>query len=169
MDFLFAKPTHIPGFVTVAVNQTSDPLDPLARGGLRALCPEETRHALVFAIKRDIDQNRPVDKWRRVLLSTPVQFQAVDDVDMVWVATGLREKVGALYETVYYSNVQRVFQIMALRQRQERLTGKRTAVSEVCVVRRGGQQGLCRLVDVRLGIRPEDPPAAQPCRRGGFF
>ena len=128
---MFTKPHHVPGFVTIAVNKTSDPLDPLARGGLRALCPEETRHALVFAIKRDMDRNLPVDDWLRVVLSSPVQFQAVDEVDMVWVATGLREKVGALYETVYYSNVQRVFQIMALRQRQEKLTGKRITVSEV--------------------------------------
>ena len=131
MDFLFAKPNHVPGFVTVAVNETSDPLDPMANGGLRALCPEETRHALVLAIKRDMDLNLPVDDWLRVVLSSPVHFQAVDAMDMVWVATGLREKVGALYETVYYSNVQRVFQIMALRQRQDKLTGKRTTVSEV--------------------------------------
>lgn len=130
-DYLFAKPNHAPGFVTVAVNPSSDPLNPLARGGLHAICPEETRHAMVLAIKRDIDRNLPVDGWLRVVLSTPVQFLAVDEASATWVAMGLREKTGALFEVVYLSNVQRIFQIFALKSRQEKLTGKRFTVVEV--------------------------------------
>ena len=131
MEYLFSKPKHAPGFFTVAVNRLSDPRDPLARGGLRALCPEETRHAMVLAIKRDIDLRLPVEEWRRVVLSSPVQFEAVDEADEVWVASVIREKVGALFEVVYYSNVQRIFQIMALKSRQEMSTGKRVTAAEV--------------------------------------
>lgn len=95
------------------------------------MCPEETRHAMLFAIKRDIQLKLPVDEWVRVVLSSPVQFEAVSEVDEIWVASSIREKVGAQYEVVYYSNVQRVFQIMALKSRQEKLTGKRVTVAEV--------------------------------------
>jgi len=131
MDFLFSTPKHAPGLFTVAVNQSSNPLEPLARGGLRALCPEETRHALVLAIKRDIDRKLSVDEWKVVMLSTPVQFQKVEESDEVWVATCIRETVGAQFETVYYSNVQRIFQVMALKTIQEKLTGKRATLAEV--------------------------------------
>lgn len=131
MDYFFSTPKHAPGFFTVAVNQSSDPLDPVSRGGLRALCPEETRHALILAIKRDIDRNMPVDEWRRVVLSSLVEFQKVEESEEVWVATVIREKVGGLFETVYYTNVQRIYQVMALKSRHEKLTGKRATVLEV--------------------------------------
>lgn len=60
---------------------------------------------MVFAIKRDIDRNLPVDDWLTVALSLPVQFAAVEETDVFWVATTIRESVGAQFEVVYYSSV----------------------------------------------------------------
>ena len=102
---VFEKPAHAPGFIVIGVNSTSSPLNALTRGRLRAVSPEETRHALILAIKRDIDRKLPVDEWRRIALSSPVQFEAVEEADMSWVAGAIRESVGAQYNAVYYSSV----------------------------------------------------------------
>jgi len=59
----------------------------------------------VLAIKRDIDRKMPVEEWRRIILSTAVEFQAVEEADMSWVAGTIREHVGAQYNSVYYSSV----------------------------------------------------------------
>jgi len=81
-DFLFPKAQHAPGFIRVAVNETSNPLVPTKGHGLRVLSPEETLHAMILAIKRDMDANLPVDDWLTITLSSPVQFEAVEESDM---------------------------------------------------------------------------------------
>jgi hypothetical protein len=86
---------------------------------------------MVLAIRRDIDRKLSVDEWKRVVLSSPVQFQEVEESEEVWVATCIRETVGAQFETVYYTNVQRIFQVMALKSIQEKLNGKRATLAEV--------------------------------------
>ena len=95
-DEMFEKPAHAPGFIVVGVNSTSSPLNALTWSCLRAVSPEETRHALILAIKRDIDLKLPVDEWRRIVVSSPVQFEAVDEADASWLAGAIRQSVGAL-------------------------------------------------------------------------
>ena len=166
-DYLFPRAQHPPGFTVVAVNESSDPLRPWAGEGLHVVSPEETRHAMIFAIKRDMDLNLPLDDWLKVALSLPVQFMAVPESDMIWVATTIRETVGAQFEVVYYSTVpfpswsseayppssqssglmgrdvvivfvvainlqvQRIFQIMALKDMKEKESGRKLSVQDV--------------------------------------
>lgn len=113
MEYYFADPQKsdvFPGVVTLAVDATWDPCKPEARGLLRAISPEEPRHALVLAIARDIKAGLPEEGlalWRRMLLSVVTEFRRLStDEDIFWAATNLRERVGADYETIYFSPVQ---------------------------------------------------------------
>jgi len=74
------------------------------RGWLKGISPEEARHALVFAIARDLRKGLPIDAWKTLVLSTTMEFRtmATED-DFFWEATKLRESVGAQYDSMYYS------------------------------------------------------------------
>ncbi len=96
-----------PGVVVVAVppGATAKALM-LARGQMRAISPEEPRLALVLAIARDIAGKAPNEqlvKWRRLVLSTVVEFRVVPDTEMFLVSANLRERIGADYEALYFS------------------------------------------------------------------
>ena len=104
-DYLFPRAQHPPGFTVVAVNGSSDPIRQWAGEGLHVVNLEETRHAMIIAIKPDMDLNLPLDDWLTVALTSPVQFMGVPESDMIWVATTIRETVGAQFEVVYYSTV----------------------------------------------------------------
>ena len=76
-----------------------------ALGHLKAISPEELRHAMLLAIARDITKGLDVDEWRRCLLSVTFSFQHVDSEDVLFtLAAGERENIGAKYETLYYSS-----------------------------------------------------------------
>ena len=80
-NYYFSNPSSVdafPGIVTVAVDDNFNPLRPEALGFLRAISPEEPRHALLFAIARDVENSAPEEVlflWRRVLLSTVMEFK----------------------------------------------------------------------------------------------
>ena len=100
-----------PGTLHVAVLGDLSPDRVAARGHLKSITPEEQRHALVLVIGRAITNGQSNDelvRWRRLLLSTIVTFTKFDtDDDLCWAATNQRESVGAQYEVVYYSTVDR--------------------------------------------------------------
>ena len=50
---------------------------------------------------------------------------------MFWAATVLRERVGADYDAVYYSAIQRVFQLVAFKARMEALATRPVSAEEV--------------------------------------
>jgi hypothetical protein len=73
-------------------------------GHLKAISPEELRHAMLLAIARDIKRNLDVSEWRKSLLSVTSSFQQVDSEDALFtLAACERESIGAKYETLYYS------------------------------------------------------------------
>lgn len=105
-DFYFKEPGNkpFPGVVCIGVTDTSSPIAAAQRGWLKGISPEEPRHALVFAIARDLRKGLPLDKWKILVLSATMEFRAMAaEDDFFWEATKLRESIGAQYDTMYYS------------------------------------------------------------------
>jgi hypothetical protein len=75
-----------------------------ALGLLKAISPEEMRHAMLLAIARDIKKELDVSEWRTSCLSVIFTFAHVDNEDMLFTqAANERESVGARYESIYYT------------------------------------------------------------------
>ena len=95
--------------MTIAVTPDLSPDNDANLGNLKAISPEEPRHALIFAIARDIDNgmtDADLEQWKTVSLSTTLHFKKVEHEDEIfWHATNCREAVGAQFEVVYYSSV----------------------------------------------------------------
>lgn len=81
MEYYFDDPAKVdafPGIVTLAVDDTWSPQRAEARGLLKAVSPEEPRHALLLAIARDIQKGLPDESlvlWKRMVLSAVVEFR----------------------------------------------------------------------------------------------
>lgn len=103
MDYLVARTVDFPDVIIAVIDET------LAFGSLKAISPEEPRHALILAIARDIEAGQSdveLQHWRDLILSTQVQFKRVDsDDDVFWQATVMRETIGIQYEVMYFSAV----------------------------------------------------------------
>jgi hypothetical protein len=111
-DYFFGNPTpgiRLPDSVTIAVIDPLTPSNAAHLGRLKAISPEEPRHALVFAIARDIAKGMSDDDllpWRVLATSAILTFKKVATEDEIfWSATNARETIGAQYESVYYSTV----------------------------------------------------------------
>ena len=104
-DAMLDTPKHVPGLVVISVSPSSNPTCLTTRHRLRALSPEETRHAMILAIKRDIDRQLPVDEWRRIVLTSAVQFKVVEEADVGWAAMVIREGFAVQCDAVCYSSV----------------------------------------------------------------
>ena len=98
-----------PSPVTIAVIDDLTPAVAGNLGNLKSISPEEPRHALVFAIARDIDAGLSDDDlllWKNLVVSTIMTFKTVDTEDSIfWLSTNARESVGAQFEVVYFSAV----------------------------------------------------------------
>jgi hypothetical protein len=98
-----------PSPVTIAVIGDLTPALAGNLGNLKAISPEEPRHALIFAIARDIDAGLTDDEllaWKNLVVSAIVTFKVVTTEDEIfWLATNARESVGATFEVVYFSAV----------------------------------------------------------------
>jgi hypothetical protein len=111
-EYFFKQPTPGISFgstVTFAVTHDLSPDVDANLGNLKAISPEEPRHALIFAIARDIDNGMTaaeLEPWKLLSLSTIIQFKKIEhDDELFWCATNCRESVGAQFEVVYYSSV----------------------------------------------------------------
>lgn len=105
MEYFFKKlqTTTDPWALTVAVLDDSQP----DFGNLKAISPEEPRHAIILALAKDIESGT-VDSlaWKNRILGTIVTFRKVDnDDDIFWHATNAREKIGVDFEVIYFSTV----------------------------------------------------------------
>jgi len=112
MEYFYREPRPGISFesrLTIAVHHDSTPLNPGKLGNLKAMSPEEPRHALIFAIARDIDSGMSDEQlmpWKVLITSAILTFQKVDnEEDIFWHATNARESLGAQYEVVYFSSV----------------------------------------------------------------
>ena len=112
MDYFFGKPTtgiRFPSAVIIGVTADLSPANVANLGHLKAISPEEPRHALVFAIARDIDNGMSDEQlmpWKVLSTSAVIEFRPVEnDDDIFWSATNARESLGAQYEVAYFSSV----------------------------------------------------------------
>jgi hypothetical protein len=112
MDYCFGKPTTGIRFPSAVINGVTADLSPANvanLGHLKAISPEEPRHALVFAIARDIDNGMSDEQlmpWKVLSTSAVIEFRPVEnDDDIFWSATNARESLGAQYEVAYFSSV----------------------------------------------------------------
>lgn len=102
VDFFFKTPAALPSPVVVGIAPGATDV----KGELKAVCPEELRHAFVLAIARDIKLGLPMEKWLHLTLTTVFEFIILEsDDDFFWKATSLREAMGAKYEAMYYTTV----------------------------------------------------------------
>ncbi len=90
----FATPTYC-GDIYIAMTKGANPLD--EKGHLRRLSPAEANHAMLIAIRRDVDvgDEATLDRWRRICLSTTMIFQVLENNDAFHFAhVQLRENPG---------------------------------------------------------------------------
>lgn len=112
MQYFYREPRPGISFdsrLTIAVYHDSTPLNPGKLGSLKAMSPEEPRHALIFAIARDIDNGMSDEQlmpWKVLITSAILTFQKIEnEEDIFWHATNARESLGAQFEVVYFSSV----------------------------------------------------------------
>lgn len=104
MDHFFKEPAALPAPVVVGVAPGTDVTSSF--GKLKAVCPEEIRHAYILAIARDARQGLPMERWLKTVVSTVFEFVVLgNDDDFFWKSTSLREALGAKYEAMYYTSV----------------------------------------------------------------
>jgi hypothetical protein len=112
MSYFFGR-AHLavafPSPVTIAVNVDDLSSAVFEPGSLKAISPEEPRHALIFAIARDIDAGSPTAElraWRDLILSAIITFKTVTTDDEIFrLSTNARESIGAQFEVLYFSTV----------------------------------------------------------------
>jgi hypothetical protein len=111
-NYVFRAPT--PGIrfsdrVTIAIDDLLTPANPAHLGKLKAISPPEPRHALVFAIARDIANGMSDDDllpWKVLATSVVITFTRVFSDDSIFcLATDARELVGHRCEVMAYSAV----------------------------------------------------------------
>lgn len=102
LQYHFKTPTRFPLEIFVAVSQSSSPANKDHRGWLRAISPEEIRHAIIKAVARDIRAGLDIAGWRFVFLTTTMTFIPIESDDQLyWAAAKKRQEIGASYETMY--------------------------------------------------------------------
>ena len=86
VDYYFDVPGKpFPGVVTVGVLGQASPVVPGGLGWLKGISPEETRHAFLFAVARDIKKELPVGPWKQVALSVIMECQFLEsEEDYFW-------------------------------------------------------------------------------------
>ena len=104
----------------------------------------EPLHAMIFAIKRDIDLKLPVDDWLTITLSSPVLFQTVKKTD----------PAGNPYDPFFYSSVPSPNLLT-----EALSTHRKMCVAWMCLAAAGAKDLLSALV------RDGHPPPFQPASR----
>ncbi len=138
-EYCFSDPATAeriaPRTTVVALTSNSNPKLPASRGQLLVLSPEEVFFALIFAIERDISNGAGADilaSWRRYCLSQVIEFRWVErEDDGYFHAINLRERIGAEFEALYLSPLQRAFQLRDFRERMEASAGKTISANQL--------------------------------------
>ncbi len=110
--------------VHIAVRRGENPL--LALGLLRRLSPAEPCHAMIMAIRRDVDADdeAKLQQWRRIVLSTTMVFRVIESADEFHFAhVQLRENPGIDFELIRHSALQRILDITTFAARTHKETG----------------------------------------------
>ena len=131
----FSTPTHC----TDVHISCSAKYNPLAhKGRLRRLSPPEPVHAMLMAIRRDIDAGSAatLKAWRNICLSTCMVFEKCEsNEDFHFRHLQLRESPGIDFELVRQSSLQRIIDVAQFQKRH---------LEETKVTRRAGRCGGVR-------------------------
>ncbi len=90
----FATPCY-GGDIHIAMANGANPLE--LKGNLRRLSPAEPSHAMLIAIRRDVDigDEATIERWKRIVLSTSMILQEFENNDAFHFAhVQLRENPG---------------------------------------------------------------------------
>ena len=125
----YAEPTHC-NDIHIAMPKGGDPL--AMRGTLRRLSPAEPAHAMVLAMRRDVesDDEANILAWRKICLSTTMIFVEVENAEAYHFAhIQLRENPSIDFELVRHTALQRVLDLSqyhsrVLQEKATRLTPK---------------------------------------------
>ena len=114
MECYFTEPAAMPHNIIISLKEGERPLD--KRGALRAIIPEEARHAMMAAIARDISngvESEVLEEWRHKALSCTATFQVhASEAERCRVAMQLRENLANDHETMSRTQLQRVYEIV---------------------------------------------------------
>lgn len=115
----YPEPCPYKGKLTVAVDSATE--DPLRKGELQCLSPEESRYAFMLAIRRDLADKKKSANWLAALLSVCMSFMVIANTeDRFKEALNLRELPGDEYALVGRTVFQRIVQIWNFKVRLER-------------------------------------------------
>lgn len=141
----FAEPRALPHACVVPV-KTREPAERFG-GHLPCVSPIEWRMAVLEAVARDIkakDEGK-MQAWRRHLLSCRFEYTFCDDEESIFTAARqIREDIAQDYAALQLSPLQKVYELLALR---DRLAPRGASMSsdslanEFCKGLRGGQVG----------------------------
>ena len=176
MNFSFSDPKEIPLQIQIAVfhDGIAGPAHPgsgAQAGVLKCLLPEEMRHALLLAIDRDRIANRSMHEWKRIMLSSTVTFIKYKSANSLYAAAAnLREDIGANYESLYPTSIQRVYGLVFFKKRHEeahggKMTSKQLVQAYNAEVRiSSGEAVSDTFVDVAMQVH-EQLLLAEPLRK----
>ena len=103
----------MPHSVIVSLKEGERPLD--KRGALRAISPEEVRHATMAAIAQDIMNgvgSGVLEEWCRKVLSCTATFQVhATEAERLQAAMQRRENMANDHEAMSRTQLQRVYEI----------------------------------------------------------
>ena len=131
MQDVFATPTEIPTKVVVSVPKAINEAELTSMttaSKLKRLSPEEPLVAFVGAIARGVKNaasTETMKQWKRLALSTLVEFRAVDSADDVhWAAVNMREDVVRNFVTMRTTTLWRLYEVYQFKERKDATCGK---------------------------------------------
>lgn len=104
------------------------PYHPTPKGNLRRLSPAEPAHAMLIAIRRDVEvgDEQVIHAWRQICLSTSMIFQEFENNEAYHFAhLQLRENPGIDFELVRHTALHRILDIAQFASRTFIETGTR--------------------------------------------
>ncbi len=113
---IFAKPRPIESVTIALPSRDYKPLE--HRGGLHRLSPDEITAAYIFAIKRDIDNQKSEEvlmQWREHMLCTTFRFVLLPThASEYWFALDQREQMDHQYRVCHRSWFQRLHEVVPM-------------------------------------------------------
>ena len=124
-------PKRFPHAIVVALQENQDPCK--HKGALQVLSPIEEVHALYFAIADAINNgasDQTMEKWKWILLTVTIVFEICKTPEAARARSlTLRDQVVADFHGLAWTVPQRIFSVVAFKERKESITGKMSAAA----------------------------------------
>ena len=122
---------RFPDTLTIALEPGTKELDPV---GLKAVSPEEIRHAFIIHIGEDLNRaptTENIKKWHQALLSVPCKFKFAAPTDFVLENRRSREHYQILSENMRRTAFASIFEIYAYKVVLEESRGSNVAHAKI--------------------------------------